>query len=45
MTETQEQDPRNVHAKVCIIRYEDWTYAAYMPHLPTAPTKKFENEE
>ena len=29
MTETQEQDPRNVHAKVCIIRYEDWTYAAH----------------
>ena len=33
MTETQEQDPSNVHAKVGIIRYKDWTYAAY-----TAPS-------
>ena len=29
LTETQEQDLRNVHAKVCIIRYEDWNCAAY----------------
>ena len=29
LTEAQEQAPRNVHAKVCIIRYEDWNEAAY----------------
>ena len=29
MTETEEQPLRNVHAKVGIIRYENWTYAAY----------------
>ena len=29
MTETQEQAPSNVHAKVGIIRYNDWTYVAY----------------
>ena len=26
MTETQEQPLRNVHAKVGIIRYENWTH-------------------
>ena len=29
MTERQEHDPGNVHAKVCITRYENWTYAAH----------------
>ena len=29
MAETQEQAPRNVHAKVGITRYDDWTYVAH----------------